>query len=254
MPYYCAFDQLPVELLHALFTYFSARDLLLTFYNVSDYLNDILQSYPSYRMDMKSISKSDFRYVCRHVRPEQVISLTLSDSNDTPAQSELFFSRFRIEQFTRLRSLKLVTIEYNSLESIFINLPKLSELRSFSFDAYSVRFVYRQTDLKIDLNYSNQVEPINAMLRNTYAKVFPQLNYLDLNGDWVLESILLPNLIYLKLERCSADKLEAITQLASELRTLDVSVIPRRINYQIMLFLLPSRLIRLNLKIVGKCH
>jgi hypothetical protein len=135
---YCVCDRLPAELLHTLFNYFSASELLFTFHNVSDYVDVTLQSYPAYQLDFQSISKSHFRRICRHVQLEQVISLVLSDGDDTPGLSEVFFSRFRIEQFIRLRSLTLIAIEFNSLESIFANLSQLHELRSFSFDAYSI--------------------------------------------------------------------------------------------------------------------
>jgi phage-related holin len=87
---YGIFDQLPAELLHTLFTYFFASELFLTFYNINDYVNATLQSYSIYQLDLKS----HFRRICRYVHPEQVISLILSDSNDTPGLSELFFSRF----------------------------------------------------------------------------------------------------------------------------------------------------------------
>jgi hypothetical protein len=249
MAYWCFFDEIPVELLHTLFTYFGANEILSTFHNVSDYVNRTLQSYSGYQLDLKSILKYDFRRICRHIRPEQVISLTLSDSHDTPGQSELFFSRFRIEQFIRLRSLKLIEIEFTSLEFIFPNLPKLNELRSFSFDAHSTRFTYERIN-HIDLNDPNHLKRINSMLRNTYAQVFPQLNFLDLNGGWTLESISLQNLLYLKLARCPADKLETINQLAPKLRSLDVCVTFGSMNFEVIL--LPSRLTRLNLKISGK--
>ncbi|CAF4606555.1 unnamed protein product [Rotaria sp. Silwood1] len=232
MAFHCTLDQLPVELLHTLFTYFSSSELLYTFYHVSDYVIASLQSYSSYQLDFKSISKSNFRCICRHVQPEQVISLTLSDSNDTPGQSELFFNRFRMEQFTRLRSLTLVEIEFNSLESIFLNLSKLHELRSFSFDAYSIRHIYGV----MDLNSIKKLEQINNMLRNTYAQVFPQLNYLCLNGDWVLDTIPLPNILHLKLEHCPLDKLATIADLAPKLRSLDACVdVPQMNSYDIIL-------------------
>jgi hypothetical protein len=248
MANYCSFDRLAVELLHTLFDYFSASALLFTFYNINDYVNATLESYYAYQLDFKSISKSNFRRICRHIRPEQTISLTLSDGNDTPGQSEVFFARFQIKQFIRLRSLTLINIEFNSLESIFSNLPQLHQLRSFSFDAYRIRHKYGP----LDLNARNKLEQINLMLRNTYAQVFPKLNFLYLNGRWALESIPLPNLLYLKLGHCSIDELNKITNLAPELRSLDISI-----NWDLIDFfwfavpLLPSRLTRLNLKIRG---
>lgn len=96
----CFFDLLPVELLHSIFIYFSAQDILYSFLNASDRLNAILPAYPSYRLNLKSITKVDFDLICSHIKPDPVLSLTLSDADDTPGESELFFSHFHIEQFT----------------------------------------------------------------------------------------------------------------------------------------------------------
>ncbi len=52
--------------------------------------------YAAYRMDFKSIRRADFNFVCRRIRPEQVISLILSDDNDTLGQTELFLVSFSI--------------------------------------------------------------------------------------------------------------------------------------------------------------
>ena len=54
----CSLDRLPVELVHIVFTYF----------------NRIFYAY------------SNFHW---HLRSEQVVSLTLSDDEDAPGQSEL---------------------------------------------------------------------------------------------------------------------------------------------------------------------
>lgn len=243
---YCIFDQLPTELLHTIFNYFSASELLFTFHNINDYVNAKLQTYFNYQFDCKSISKSHFRYICQYVRPEQVISLTLSDGNDTPGQSQVFFSRFRIEQFTRLQSLTLIDIEFNSLESIFLNLPQLHQLHSFSFDAYTIRHTYGS----LDLNSKNKLEHINSLLRKTYAQIFPRLKFLSIKGGWVLSSISMPNLLYLKLDNCPIDKFDTLIDLTPELRSLDICI-----DFELMdleVFRLPSRLTRLNLKILGK--
>jgi hypothetical protein len=245
---YCVFDQLPAELLHIVFNYFSASELLFTFHNVSDYVNATLESYSTYQLDFQSISKFHFRRLCRHVRPEQVISLTLSDGDDTPGLSEVFLSRFRMEQFIRLRSLTLIEIEFNSLEFIFANLAQLHELRSFSFDAYSTRRTYGS----MDLNSRDRINQMSFMLRDTYTQIWPRLYFLSLNGSWVLESIPLPNLLHLKLEHCPTDKLKIITESAPKLRSLDICLDCEPISF--VLPVLTSRLTRLRLKIDGKYY
>ncbi|CAF4854352.1 unnamed protein product, partial [Rotaria sp. Silwood2] len=180
MHHRCFFDLLPAELLHILFNYFSGHEILISFYGLSDYMNAILQSYSAYKLNFKSISRYNFDLICRNIRPEQVISLILCDSDDTSGESELFFSYFQIEQFIRLQSLTLIIIEFKSLDFIFYNLSKLNQLRSFSFDASTIRHIYGP----MDLNSRNKLRQINSMLIHTYAQILPQLKFLNLNGGW----------------------------------------------------------------------
>ena len=75
---YCIFDQLPVELLEILFSYFMGHEVVLIFSDISDYINAVLRSYSTYRIDFQSIRKSQFEFICHRIQPEQVISLSLS--------------------------------------------------------------------------------------------------------------------------------------------------------------------------------
>jgi hypothetical protein len=138
MTHYSQFDLLSVKLLHTLFTYFLAHEILFSFAGVSDHVDTILLSYFAHRLDLKSIRRVDFDFLLHRIRPEQVISLTLSDDVDTPGQTELFLSRFRIEQFTHLRSLTLINIEFESLEAIFSNMDKLKQLKVLSFTDHTI--------------------------------------------------------------------------------------------------------------------
>ena len=190
---YSWLDLLPVELLHILFTYFLAHEILLTFSDVSDYINAVLLTYSAYRLDLRSIRKSDFDLVRRNILPEQVIALTLSDDNDTPDQSELFFSYFQIEEFTQLRSLTLIKIEFNSIKSIFSNLHRLHRLRFLSFNVDIIRHRYPAWND----DYSNESNQLKAFLMNTYTRVLPQLSRVRLNGSTDLTSIPLLRLRHL---------------------------------------------------------
>jgi hypothetical protein len=46
----CFFDLLLVELIHNLFNNFSEYEIIFSFSNVSDYANDILKSYSTFRL------------------------------------------------------------------------------------------------------------------------------------------------------------------------------------------------------------
>ena len=129
MTCYCFLDLLPVELLFHLFTYFWTHEILLSFLNVSDHVDAILTNYSTYQVNFKAILKSHFDLVCKYIRPDQIISLIISDETDTSGQSELFFSHFRIEQFTQLQCLTLIEPEIDTLSFIFPNLINLHRLR-----------------------------------------------------------------------------------------------------------------------------
>jgi hypothetical protein len=244
MPFYCLFDLLSVELLHALFTYFLAHEILLSFSDVSDYVNAVLLSYSTHRLDFKSIQKTHFDLVCRHIQPKQVILLTLSDDYDTPGQSELFFSRFRIEEFTQLRSFTLFKIEFESVVFILSNLYKLKNLRSFSFDVHTVQYKYSTENI----DHSNESTNLNSLLQSTYDQLPPLLNRLCLNNLTVLTPATFQRLQYLrhlKLVTSSLINLHRIFDYIPQLQSFDV-----RLNMSTSNFIstLPfNQLIRVNL-------
>lgn len=142
MAYSCLFDRLPVELLYLLFEYFRADEICFTFFNVTNRLNSVLQSYTAYHVDLKSTEQAQYDLICRYIRSEQVISLTISDDINTYGQSEFFFSYFKIKNFTELRSLTLLEIDFELLKHIFSNLHEFNRLSSLSFDDGLVKYRY----------------------------------------------------------------------------------------------------------------
>ncbi|CAF1516287.1 unnamed protein product, partial [Adineta steineri] len=84
MHHYCLFDRLPAELLHYLFTFFGKHEILLSFSDISDHVNAVLLADAAYQLDFRSIQKDYFDLIYNRIRPEQVISLILSDESDTP--------------------------------------------------------------------------------------------------------------------------------------------------------------------------
>ena len=81
-------DRFPTELFHLLFEYFWADEILHSFSNLNDRIDSILKSYSVYRINFQSIRKSTFHLVCKQIRPEQVISLVISD--EIPLSIPLF--------------------------------------------------------------------------------------------------------------------------------------------------------------------
>ena len=124
-------DNLPVELIYSIFDQLDTYTIFTSLYNVCTRLNSIIHVYDQYKLNFKSISLADFHYICSLIRPEQIISLTLSDGNDNVGSVELFLKNFRIDSMKRLRSLTLVNIDDNEqMIRIFLSLTDQLQILS----------------------------------------------------------------------------------------------------------------------------
>ncbi|CAF3422254.1 unnamed protein product [Rotaria sp. Silwood1] len=124
------FDRLPVELLYMIFQFMSNCDVIWSFFDVSPYLNAVLDNYSWHTLNFKSILKIRFDFICNHLNLQRVISLTLSNDLKTPGQVQLFFNRFNLRDFINLRSLTLLSITNEDLNPILSDLSKLKYLTS----------------------------------------------------------------------------------------------------------------------------
>ena len=228
MPSCCLLDRLPVELFHDVFEYFWAHEILQSFSNVSEHLDDVLHSYSSHRVNLQYILRKNFDLICESIRPDQVISLRLSDEK-TIAQSEIFFSRFQLEQFTQLQSLTLVKIEEKILTAIFHGLTNLPHLRS------------------LILKRPESMDQLNI----TY-ELLSQLNRLHLDKYHSYDDKSFPNLAHLKLSyEYSLDKIQIMCKQATNLKSLNVIIFMNTLVTQE--FLLPLRqLTYLTLKVQNR--
>ncbi len=123
-------DYLPVELLHMIFEFMTNYDVIWSFFNLSPYLNSILNNYSWPMLNFQSISKFYFDFICNHLDKERLLSLTLSDDLKTPGQVQLFFNRFQLRDFINLHSLTLLSITNEDIDPILSDLSKLKYLRS----------------------------------------------------------------------------------------------------------------------------
>lgn len=217
MTSHCSLDRLPVELVHTIFRYFFAHELLLSFTDVSDYIDAVLLAYSSYRVTVHRMSNDQLDRIDLHIRPDQIVSLILSD--DFPI-TQSFFSRFRIEQFTRLRSLKLQHIEYSTIPLVFTHLDRLQCLRSLSFDTTLVKQHYPAWND----DYRHESARFNRFLQSSFNRILPRLTHLRLNSLRISASLVLPYLQHLVLTHCSVHELSNILQQASQLQSIDVGV------------------------------
>lgn len=240
----CQLDNLPVELIHHLLTYFSAHEIFYTFINVTSYINAVLAAYSNYRINCKAITRANFDLICQHIIPDQVIALTLSNDEDTPGLVDLFLSRFQIKQFTRLQSLRMIEIEADFWETIITQMVQLKDLQSFCY------FPSNRSNRWICKLSADVVTQLDKSLFVTYAPLLPRLYKLRLcHGDY-LDSIQFPHLHHLILERSSTDMIKYICSVAPQLKSLVTNLSDDELSKE-LIFPLPQ-LNRLILHIPSK--
>lgn len=107
-------EKLPTEMIYSIFNYLSAHHILQAFGDLNALFDARLSAYHGYQFHFKSLSRAHFDLVHHRVDPSQVVSLTISDLEDTPGLSELFLGCFQMTDFTQLRRLKLIDLEPES--------------------------------------------------------------------------------------------------------------------------------------------
>lgn len=140
------FESLANELLLELFEYFSSVEILQLFYNLNTRINYlIIRHFQTHVLNLKSISKYDFDLICQNYLPllsNRIISLQLSDDDDTPQQIDSFFSYgLSFNQFSSLQSLTIYHIySLNSLKKLINELTYLSHLRYLKITRHTILF------------------------------------------------------------------------------------------------------------------
>ncbi|CAF1403994.1 unnamed protein product [Adineta steineri] len=199
------FDYLPVEMLHAIFEYLWTNEILNSLLSINDYLNSVILNYNESFINFNSILRPLFDLTCDHLRPDQVIKLVLSDSNDTPDQSQLFLSRFPIEQFINLRAITLIEID-DDAQSILTNLDKMKYLTCIEINP---KFHYTHLNIKPQLT--------------RFIVKYNDVIYFE-NQTFIIQNQLL-RLRHLSLTYCSYFQLELIFRYAPMLVSLNISII-----------------------------
>ncbi|CAF4209597.1 unnamed protein product [Rotaria magnacalcarata] len=137
-------ESLANELLLYLFEFFDGIQLLRAFHDFNSRFNHLLYNhYRVYRIDFHSISKYQFDDLCQYCLPsitDQIISLTISDDDETPNLPAIFLSyNFTLDKFTRLQSLSLYSIQsFAQLSQLIYQCHQLRHLtRLRMFDGYN---------------------------------------------------------------------------------------------------------------------
>ena len=122
---------LPLELIHYLFRYLDAPTIVRSLRGICKRFYLIITTYDRFKLDFHGISKSDFIFLCNFVQSQNVESLTLSDSDETPGQIAYFLSSFSLYRYVRLRSLTLCEIDDYDLNQVLQHISRL-KLESLS--------------------------------------------------------------------------------------------------------------------------
>ena len=197
---------LPVELIFRISDYLDTRTITFSLRCVCTRLRTVTNTYERFRLDLRSTSKTDFHQICRIIRPEHVISLTLSDDDETSGQIDLFFSLLDIHRFSRLRSLALYAINDDSLEIILHHTIRCP-LISLSIE-HSRPSNHRSATLHL---------LSSAMARSDLRKFTCTSHLLFSDGfHWPTES----HVEHLTLDRCTRKEFSIILRHLPRLRTI----------------------------------
>ncbi|CAF4474520.1 unnamed protein product [Rotaria sp. Silwood2] len=197
----CLFDSFPVELVHNIFHYLWAHEIFYGFARLSSYIDNVLVGYDRYSISLSSMLKHQFDLMCLHTRPEQVISITLVENNDTPNQSEMFFSKFDILQFINLRSFSIIS----SNQSIFRQLNLLCRLNNFqSLTLPHISDTYWCL-------FGSSVETTLPRLKQLITRDYPLMEPLN-------------NMKYLTITHCYCHNLEYLLSQMTNLYSLNITL------------------------------
>ncbi|CAF1201665.1 unnamed protein product [Adineta steineri] len=166
-------DKLPMELIHKILNYLTYHDIYLSLYNISTYMNTILHTYDKYQLDFQSVSMSQFYITLNQINPCQVISLTLSNMDETPGQFSLFLSLFSIQQFSRLQSLQLIQPSGPiDLNKILIHLPTFDSLKSLAIIHCQPSSINKETCMLLSSFITNSVSLRRLYLSGILNNIF----------------------------------------------------------------------------------
>ncbi|UJR14433.1 hypothetical protein I4U23_001430 [Adineta vaga] len=193
---------LPTEIIYEIFTYLSAIDILNGFLNIDTYFDSIVLYYNRYHVNFQSCLRTHFDLVHSYIQPKQIVSLTLSNCDDTPDQFELFISQFNIRYFTSLRSLTLIEINDKSLSELIGSINEIAD------------------------NHLTSLSIINCDITTGLQSIFQQLKRLVISNACYLTTYpeQLIHLRHLIIQECSIDDLESILHMIPILHTLEITI------------------------------
>ena len=193
-------ESFSTELFFEILEYLSSLDLMRAFIGLNHRFDSIIGAYPL-RLDCRFLSRFKFDFICRHLQPEQVTSLVLSNE-ETSDQVKLFRNYFPYfeQQFIRLH-----TVEFIDVDTVLSDLP--ISVTSISFKRCK--------------------HGVENLLSQTLIRQGRFLTHLHVNQIDVLESVGIPlhALTHLTTSCCSIVELnQSIQRLEASITHLNITV------------------------------
>ena len=197
---------LPNELIYCILDYLDVQSILISLRSVCTQLRKVTHFHERYVLDLRSISKFDFHLLCNLIRPENVISLILSDDEETSGQIKLFLSVFDVCQFTRLRTLSLFLTDDEHLDTF------LKHATNCSLISLSIKRPCIPTHRNTTLNLLSSI-----MTQSTLRKLTCTIDLLSTDRfKWPYRC----TVEHLILDRCTRQQFYIIIQRLSNLGTI----------------------------------
>ncbi|CAF4218428.1 unnamed protein product, partial [Adineta steineri] len=236
-------ELLPNELLLNLFEYLTIFHVFQAFDNINIRFRTLILIYcQKIHLDFQSISKTNFDIICKKYLPlfnHQILSLRLSDDDNTPQQISLFLSYgLRLEQFTHLQTISLSHIHSSSILNKLLTdclyLPSLTHFTltncHISIDQISTDHLYNQiwslpklTYCYVDINFSDR-------------SYFPKPTIISTS----LKSLHIPNI------SCDFNELIHLFQVTPNLQYLSIVFVDYTDEYDLSLFYAPITRLKLS--------
>ncbi|CAF2138775.1 unnamed protein product [Rotaria magnacalcarata] len=193
---------LPTEIVYRILDHLSIYSTLISLRRVCKRLHTITDTYDRYELDLSSIPESKIKLIASIIRPENIISLILTQNTSRKTIFDLFFLHFKIHEFPQLRSLTLSGVTANDLNRILQALAtcRLSSLSihicekwNHEIGSFAKSLVTRFDLRKLILKYSKE------LIGNISWPYNCNLNYLSLEKcTYSQYQLILGNLPYLK--------------------------------------------------------
>ena len=126
--------QIPMEVFHLIFDYLDAQTILNSLGLILQEFHQIVISYNRLKFDFSTLSKSRWKSLPQLIQPQNVIAISLSNNYNYIGEFDpinVLFPLFKLDQFIRLTSLKLIEIFGENFDQLFEYIHKHS-LKSLS--------------------------------------------------------------------------------------------------------------------------